>query len=244
MSSSPPDKRSKRKQSLSTSSSPSAPSLSYSALILDIEGTLCPITFVHETLFPYVHANLDSFLDSHFGEESFQPILDALRKQAAEDLASDDAKLKEAPEIPAGKGKAAIDGFKTNVTWQMSWDRKGGALKTLQGEMWKVGYEAGEIKGFIYPDVPGLFKQLQGNVPIYIYSSGSILGQKLIFKHSNHGDLLPYIKGHYDTGIGSKLEKESYEKIREDIGDVGGKLLFVSDNVKGWSLFSRAVLCR
>lgn len=84
----------------------------------------------------------------------------------------------------------------------------------------------------VYPDVPPLFKSLQGMTPIYIYSSGSVLGQKLLFQYSNYGNLLPFIKGHYDTAIGSKLEKESYEKIEKDIG-ASGKLLFVSDNVKG-----------
>ncbi|KAI9002100.1 HAD-like domain-containing protein [Hyaloraphidium curvatum] len=230
-------KGTKRKPSTSSAVAPSAssdagpPDPTYSALVLDIEGTLCPLSFVHENLFPYVERNLRPYIDAHWGDEAFGHHKTALRDLARADAASSDERLKQAPQIPDGDGDDARDGLEANVRWQMSWDRKGGALKTLQGEMWKEGYEAGDIQGFIYDDVVRLFKALKGFVPIYIYSSGSILGQKLIFGFSNHGDLLPYIKGHYDTSIGPKLEKASYEKIRADLG-IDGKILFVSDNVK------------
>lgn len=67
---------------------------------------------------------------------------------------------------------------------------------------------------------------------IYIYSSGSIAAQKLLFGYSDHGDLLQFINGtsmnleiesevhslgHFDTTIGSKLESESYVKIGEEL---------------------------
>ncbi|MDA7431604.1 acireductone synthase, partial [Synechococcus sp. AH-601-O20] len=34
-----------------------------SHILLDIEGTTCPVSFVTETLFPYAKSELKSFLD-------------------------------------------------------------------------------------------------------------------------------------------------------------------------------------
>lgn len=121
----------------------------YTALVLDIEGTLCPLSFVHDTLFPYVTNNLESYVYEHCGSSTFQPHLDALRSTQKADWESGDEKLKAAPEIPDGNGsdEKVKRGVVENVQWQMSWDRKAGALKGLQGEMWKVGYEKGELKG-------------------------------------------------------------------------------------------------
>lgn len=142
----PSPKGNKRKSSVSLIA---AAVPSYSALVLDIEGTLCPISFVHETLFPYVGKELRPYIDAHWNDESFKPVLEALRKQYKDDVASGDSKLKEAPAIPDedGEDDAARDAVEKNVRWQMSWDRKSQALKMLQGEMWKEGYEKGELKG-------------------------------------------------------------------------------------------------
>lgn len=71
-----------------------------------------------------------------------------------------------------------------------------------------------------------------------IYSSGSVVAQKLLFQYTNatpDADLRRLIEpeGYFDTvNAGMKQEKSSYEKIasmrREDVG----KWLFLSDNVK------------
>lgn len=71
---------------------------------------------------------------------------------------------------------------------------------------------------------------------MYIYSSGSIFAQKLLFGHTSKGNLLPYLSNHFDTTIGSKLEASSYTKIFESISQEGSlkidEILFVTDNVR------------
>jgi enolase-phosphatase E1 len=64
---------------------------------------------------------------------------------------------------------------------------------------------------------------------VRIYSSGSIMAQRLFFGHSDVGDLTPLLKGHYDTTIGPKRSHESYTKIAADIAVAPEQILFLSD---------------
>uniref|UniRef100_A0A8C6FSM2 Uncharacterized protein n=1 Tax=Moschus moschiferus TaxID=68415 RepID=A0A8C6FSM2_MOSMO len=94
------------------------------------------------------------------------------------------------------------------VCWQMSLDRKTTALKQLQGHMWREAFKAGHMKAEFFEDV----------VPVYIYFSGSVEAQKLLYGHSTEGDILELVDGHFDTKIGHKVESESYRKIASSIG--------------------------
>jgi len=206
-------------------------------VVLDIEGTTTPIAFVTETLFPYVRKCLSDHLNKHWEAEELQQDIEELRKLAAEDKKTcEDIVL-----IPTkGSKKDIQDAIIKNVNAQMDKDRKTPALKQLQGHMWKSGYEGKELKGEVYDDVLDAFeewKKLQ--VPVYIYSSGSVQAQKLLFGYSNKGDLLPYLKGHFDTKVGAKVESSSYTKIFEEVATELNlkeqitlqKILFVTDNI-------------
>jgi len=68
--------------------------------------------------------------------------------------------------------------------------------KTLQGLLWRQSYESGSVKAPLYDDIlPALRKLKSSGVAIYIYSSGSIEAQKLLFAHTNHGDITDLIDG-------------------------------------------------
>ncbi|KAK3718786.1 hypothetical protein QZH41_014038 [Actinostola sp. cb2023] len=128
-----------------------------------------------------------------------------------------------------------------SVLWLMDADRKVTALKQLQGHIWKKAYEDGEIKGEVYDDVvPALDKWTSSGYKVYIYSSGSVVAQKLLFRYSNKGDLLKYFSGHFDTKIGLKVESESYQNIAKSIGEDAGGILFVTDVVKEVSAATEA----
>jgi enolase-phosphatase E1 len=170
------------------------------AILLDIEGTTSSISFVADELFPYARKHLSEFVESH--PEESAPIL---------------------AEVPGG------DPVATLRQW-IDEDRKATPLKTLQGLIWAQGYADGELKGHVYPDTPEAMRRWNAaGVPIYIYSSGSIAAQKLIFGHSIAGDLTPMLSGYFDTITGPKRESDSYAKIAAAIGLVGGDILFVSD---------------
>ncbi|KAL1936751.1 hypothetical protein VTP01DRAFT_885 [Rhizomucor pusillus] len=208
-------------------------SASYDVVVLDIEGTITPITFVKDTLFPYVTTGLDAFLDRSWGSDSLKEYVELLRKQAEKDV---NEAIKEAVLIPADTD-ASVDevkeAIKQNIRWQMAADRKIGALKAFQGYMWKEGYENGQLKGDIYDDVlPRLDQWRADGKKIYIYSSGSVPAQKLLVGYSVKGNLLKYFDGYFDTTIGLKVEKKSYDNIAKEIGLAPDRILFVSDNVK------------
>ncbi|KAJ3414958.1 Enolase-phosphatase E1 [Chytridiales sp. JEL 0842] len=205
----------------------------FAALVVDIEGTTTPISFVHDVLFPHVKDNVASFLKEKWTEKELQEKVSSLRAQSLKDVENKVEGAK--PILPADHKniKELQDSVVQNIKWQMSIDRKIGPLKSFQGYMWRFAYESGNVKGTVFEDVvPTLEKLKSQGVPIFVYSSGSIEAQKLIFGYSTDGDLLHFFKDHFDTGIGSKLEKESYSKIAESIKFEPSKILFLSDNVK------------
>ncbi|KAF9960172.1 Enolase-phosphatase E1 [Mortierella alpina] len=205
----------------------------YDLVISDIEGTTTPIVFVKENLFPYVTSKLAEFLKRNWASDEMKANVEALRIQAekdvAEGLSEAVAIAMESSEVNAEKVQEDVI---ASIAWQMKADRKIGALKAFQGYMWKEGYANGDLKGVLYEDVVPVFDQWKTEgKKLYIYSSGSVPAQKLLFGHSEKGDLLHYFSGHYDTSIGQKIEAESYSKIVADIGANPERTLFLSDNI-------------
>ncbi|KAH8548189.1 2,3-diketo-5-methylthio-1-phosphopentane phosphatase [Umbelopsis sp. PMI_123] len=206
---------------------------SYNTVILDIEGTTTPITFVKDVMFPYVTTGLTKFLIENWGSSELNDQIELLRQQAEQDVK---AGINQAVLIPqetstnADQVRAAVE---RTIEWQMQEDRKIGALKSFQGYMWKEGFESGELRGQVYDDVvPAFDRWKEQGCKIYIYSSGSVPAQKLLFGYSEKGDLLHYFSGHFDTSIGLKVESTSYDAIAKAIQANPSDILFVSDNVK------------
>lgn len=179
------------------------------AIVTDIEGTTSSIAFVKDVLFPYAEARLKAFVAAH--PETIAGILDEVCAIEKKTLSAD-----EAAEVLLG--------------WSRE-DKKIGPLKTLQGMIWAEGYTSGEIKGHIYPDSPVALRAWKAaGIPLYVYSSGSVAAQKLLFGHTDAGDLTPLFCGYFDTRIGGKLEAESYRRIAAEIGAKPERLLFLSDH--------------
>jgi enolase-phosphatase E1 len=190
----------------------------YDRIILDIEGTTTSISFVYDVLFPFARTHVASFLEAHWSSPDVQSDVDELKSQCLRDQ---EAGL-DPPMITDAKSAAA------NVLWQMDADRKTTGLKSLQGKIWKAGYEDGRLKGHVYADVPVALERWNARgCKVYIYSSGSIAAQKLIFGYSEAGDLRPLLSGYFDTTTGPKRELESYQKIHAQIG--GENVLFATD---------------
>ena len=200
-----------------------------SAILLDIEGATTSIQFVYDTLFPFVRAGVAAFLEAEWSDASVQADVTALRMQALEDHARG---VTAAPMLPEGVGPEVREAAVANVLWQMDSDRKTTGLKSLQGKIWRHGYGSGELLGHIYEDVtPTLRAWRDAEQPIYIYSSGSIGAQKLLFGHSVEGDLTPLLSGYFDTTTGPKKEAASYRTISSAIGHPSETILFVTDNL-------------
>lgn len=197
------------------------------AVLLDIEGTTTPIDFVYKVLFPYASERMMSFLRRHFRDPEIRPYVAELTQQRQNDLAGN-------PSLP--RSQASSDSEVTEIAsyarWLISRDVKLPALKALQGKIWEEGYRNRELKGEVYSDVPrGMERWKRQGRGVYIYSSGSVLAQRLLFQHSTYGDLSGSIKGYFDLDVGSKQHAGSYREIAAKIPCEAREVLFLSDVV-------------
>ena len=193
-------------------------------IILDIEGTVCPITFVKETLFPYFLNKLPTVLSKlqfPINSMSSDSIIQILSLLPPEERST--------PEITFKHFKQLVDD-----------DIKDPILKSLQGHIWEQGYNDGELQAPIYDDSIEFIKQFtqENSNKIYIYSSGSINAQILLFSHVNDNgnsvDLTKYLSGYFDIlSAGFKSDPSSYIRILDEINklDSPKSVLFLSDNV-------------
>ncbi|TQE04925.1 hypothetical protein C1H46_009396 [Malus baccata] len=199
-------------------------------IVLDIEGTTTPISFVTDVLFPYARNNVGRHLSATYDTEETQDDIKLLRFQVQEDLEKGVAGAVPIPPDDAGK-EEVVAALVANVDAMIKADRKITALKQLQGHIWRTGYEKNELKGIVFNDVPEALKKWHDSgIKVYIYSSGSRLAQRLIFGNSNYGDLREYLSGFFDTTVGNKRESSSYAEIVQSVGvDKPSEVLFVTD---------------
>jgi enolase-phosphatase E1 len=119
--------------------------------------------------------------------------------------------------------------LETLLGW-MDRDEKVTVLKAIQGVLWAEGYRSGALKSEIYDDVPpALRRWARAGLRLFVYSSGSVPAQKLLFGHSAQGDLTPLFQAYFDTTTGPKREVTSYATIARGIGLPGSEILFLSD---------------
>lgn len=203
-------------------------------VILDIEGTTTPITFVHDVLFPYARARVRAYLDDTARSDAeVRQIVEDLRLelpasgfQPPADGTNPDSGSRE---LGAGSEKLEAD-VVSYIYWLMDRDRKSRPLKALQGRIWEQGYATGALEGEVYPDVRDAFvRWAAAGIRIGIFSSGSVLAQQLLFAHSTAGDLSSFLSSYFDTRVGAKTEAESYSRMSTALAVPPSSVLFVSD---------------
>lgn len=203
--------------------------------LLDIEGTTAPIAFVHQILFPYAKKHIVSFLREYsFSEIRLNEIQSEYEKDSSlreEIFLSRFTKLET-------KTKSELLPFSSEIIpsyfeYLIEKDRKFGPLKEIQGKIWKQGYESGEIKSIVYPDVPEFLKKAEAEgIKNHVYSSGSVEAQILIYQYSELGDLRKYFTSYFDTAVGGKREKVSYENIAKQLESPPNQIRFFTDIVE------------
>lgn len=184
------------------------------AILTDIEGTTSSISFVKDVLFPYARERLPAFIVTHGDKPEVQHWLHEAAREAG---------------LVSASEQEMIDLL---INWIDS-DRKSTALKALQGMIWKDGYRDCDFRAHIYEDAARRMHAWHAmGLPLYIYSSGSVPAQKLLFEHTDSGDLTPILAGYFDTETGPKRESESYASIATAIGLSASEILFLSDIVE------------
>ncbi len=183
-------------------------------ILTDIEGTTSSISFVKDVLFPYARAQLPQYVREHATDPKVRLWLEQVQLEIGDESA-DDEKI---------------------ITTLLEWidiDRKHTALKALQGMLWKDGYEDGAYSAHVYDDaVRALQAWHATGTLLYVYSSGSVPAQRLLFSHSTAGDLTPLFSGYFDTEVGGKRETRSYRNILDQLGADASDVIFLSDVVE------------
>lgn len=196
-------------------------------ILLDIEGTTTPIAFVTATLVPYARAHIRSYLERNGDSRQYTALLEAFRREHAAD-----AQARQPVPPWTGSGLEARASVEAYAEWLMNHDRKSPALKELQGYIWEEGYKSGDLVAPVYPDVPTAFERWRAaGRAIAIFSSGSVLAQRWLFRCSSAGDLTPYLEWYFDTATGPKQDPASYARIALETSHVPADILFISDVV-------------
>lgn len=190
-------------------------------LLLDIEGTTCPVSFVAETLFPYARNHLVEYLERRRHEEPVRGLLHEAEQARAID-----------PEAVAiGADLDPHSRLVAYLGWLIDQDRKLTPLKQLQGLIWESGYGSGELIAPLYSDVPpALMAWAKAGLNLAVYSSGSVSAQKLLYGHTSEGDLRSLFSHWFDTRTGPKQAAESYRQIAAQVAVRPEEVLFISDS--------------
>jgi enolase-phosphatase E1 len=194
------------------------------AVLLDIEGTTTPISFVHDILFPFARDHVRDYLIQHSKAAEVQEDIAALLQEHG----LDQKRGEQPPQID--HVSPSIDATVAYVNWLIERDRKSSALKSLQGEIWEQGYRDGTLKAPLFDDVVSNLRRLRRlGMSIAIFSSGSVLAQKLLFAYTDTGDHTDLIDQYFDTGVGSKVSSSSYQEIARQLQLQPTQVIFVSD---------------
>jgi enolase-phosphatase E1 len=198
------------------------------AILLDIEGTTTPITFIYQVLFPFARSRARDFLRRHWDVPEVRADLAGLRAEHA----ADENRGSSPPVLRDEPAEADLDSIVAYVHWLMDQDRKSTPLKSLQGKIWEAGYRSSELRSQVFADVPpALARWCRQGKEIAIFSSGSVLAQKLLFAHTEAGDLTPQISSYFDTTTGAKNQAESCRRIAAALARPPAEIVFVSDVV-------------
>jgi enolase-phosphatase E1 len=215
-------------------------------VVLDIEGTTCPVQFVSEVLFPYAQKKLVPFLSSHQFEQPIRALLQEVQAALLEDpspIAASlrAASLRAAAPSPEAQESHGLDTLCSYLDWLIRTDRKITPLKDLQGRIWDEGYQQGDLIAPLFADVPRALQRWHAQgMDLCAYSSGSAQAQKLLYGHTESGDLRNVFSHWFDTRTGAKNDPGSYEAIARILQTQTANVLFISDAIAELSAAEQA----
>jgi enolase-phosphatase E1 len=194
-------------------------------VLLDIEGTISDIRFVYDVMFPYAKQHMGRFLAENWTAPAVQDAIRTVAKDAG--TTSIDEWLGHHWQTGSQDSIAKLN---EHLQQLMATDSKATGLKSLQGMVWQNGFESGALRAELFADVlPALENWKASGLDLRIYSSGSVLAQRMFFKYTTVGDLTDLFSAHYDTTIGTKRDAESYQRIATESQYDPSEIVFVTD---------------
>ena len=197
-------------------------------LLLDIEGTTCPVSFVSDVLFPFAKQELSHYIKQHWDKSPHNKPIQAAKKEWLDDHSPESMQIKQ--QVMKGETEE-IEGLIQYLKHLIGIDKKSTALKDLQGKIWEHGYNNEDLKSQLFPETAECLREWrEQGITLSVYSSGSIQAQKLLYRHSDAGDLEKLFSHWFDTHTGPKKSKGSYTTIAKQLHSAPDKIWFVSDN--------------
>ena len=197
-------------------------------ILLDIEGTTCPVSFVTTTLFPYAQSELKNYLNRHKNDPSIKQLISNTKEEWIKDQREESITLRHTIEKSQRPEHLKVEAY---LQLLITRDIKSTALKDIQGKIWREGYTTGRITSELFEDAhENLKKWHQQGYNLAIYSSGSIEAQHLLYKYTSKGDIEKLFSYWFDTHIGNKKERSSYTAIALAMACTPQNILFISDN--------------
>lgn len=197
-------------------------------LLLDIEGTTCPTSFVSNVLFPYAKDHLRGFISNNIASNNVADILLETEREWSIDNDPLSIELKTKCQQQHLSGHEALIQY---LHLLINQDRKSTSLKDLQGLIWDQGYAKRELQVELFPEAAGCLKEWnKAGIVLSVYSSGSIKAQKLLYRYTTSGDLTQLFHQWFDTHTGPKKNASSYTKIVNALQTQADQIWFVSDN--------------
>jgi enolase-phosphatase E1 len=183
-------------------------------VLMDIEGTIIPVTFVRNVLFPYAKRRLVAFLREQHEEPAVRQWAEVCQDTVAQELGR----------------RPTYEELSDILDRWIEEDRKHPGLKAIQGMIWQEGYRTGAFAPGLYEDVvPALDRWRRNGLRLALYSSGSEQAQRLLVKHTTDGNLTELFSNFFDTRIGAKTETASYQHIADRMALRSEDILFLSD---------------
>ena len=198
-------------------------------VLLDIEGTTCPVSFVSEVLFPYASASLEPYLEAHQGNADIAKLMREVEIAWREDSHPEARGLLQQQDAASTLSVQALSAYLRQLIGR---DIKLTPLKDLQGRIWRSGYASGELIAPLFDDVPAALQRWYDNgFTLAVYSSGSVPAQQLLYGHCHEGDLTGLFSHWFDTKTGPKQAEESYLTIATEMQTTPTNVLFISDAI-------------
>ena len=95
-------------------------------LLLDIEGTTCPVSFVSDVLFPYARKSLPNFLIKHKEDSAIGEILKTAEQEWNADSTPESIKIRQ---VSKAQNFNSLDATRLYLEHLINIDRKSTALK-------------------------------------------------------------------------------------------------------------------
>jgi len=204
--------------------------MSITHVLLDIEGTTCPVSFVSEVLFPYAIASLEPYLEAHQGNADIAKLMLDVEIAWREDSHPEARGLLQQQDSAASLSVKSLSAYLRQLIGR---DIKLMPLKDLQGRIWRSGYASGELIAPLFDDVPRALRRWNdGGFTLAVYSSGSVPAQQLLYGHCHEGDLTGLFSHWFDTKTGPKQAQESYLTIATEMQTTPANVLFISDSLQ------------